>query len=845
MLAGKHTVRILLTLALNAGSLFSFAQGHFAPLIASGQYDEANRRLDREIGTKRNDAEALYYKAVLLNHPDFAGYNPDSAYICLWEAKKLFGAENNKKKFESLGMTYRSFRELNDSVCKAGLEAAERKGSVEAFDAYLKLYRRALPPYPARAQEGKARAAFRDAAEAGTVEAYERFARSYRTSPLAAEARSIIHALEYDNLGPHPSLEDIQGFIRRFPDSDQAEFLQSQVDSLEFITSVRPDDWTAYRDFLNNFPSNSYSDRAEDELFRIYNSTSDFDTRLDILEYGATYFSGIHSERMLLDYHDYYLSDGDAISVKDFYDNFDSPLFDSIRPIDFNNAAESEQLLLDRRYDPGRTPAYDHYIKNNPDKDLAFVALQRMVSINIERHEYQAAIATIQYYLKTLKGNNAERAKELIALLRNASGGGKLSFFSDRINSPGEEYSPVLSADENTLFFCGRYRSGNLGFSLPQKDAANRYEQTVKSKQTASLRTDKQSTSTSSDNTAASTPSRPKGPANNEDIFVVRRSPSGAWGRPVVDSSLCSEQANEAPLSLSPDGRTLIYFRDGELWRADLAADSRSWTQQRRLDYPFNQHRWQSDACLTADGRAILFAAESEENYNTTSEHSYHGEYTHASDLYVVYLDEHDSLIGPVNLGPVINTRYCDRAPFLHADGRTLYFSSSGHGGLGHCDFFVSQRLSDSCWTCWSKPRNLGREINSPYDETELKVSLRGTEGWFYRNYRQQPRNYDLFSVSLPAWAQPDPVLRVSGFVSTPDGHPAACDIRWYDNETGAYVGRSSSRHDDGFYTVLLPAGHSYRLSFLSDGAERASASHDARSLRITRHQPNCNISLH
>ncbi|GEM_PF-3015171 len=828
---------LLLTFSLFVSALTTtMAQGHFAPLISSGQYDEANRRLDREIGTKRNDAEALYYKAVLLSRHDYAHYNPDSAYICLWEAKKLFGAENNKKKFESLGMTYRSFRELNDSICKEGLEQAEHTATVEAFDNYLKLYRRALPPYPSRALEGKARAAFRAAGEEGTVEAYERFARSYRTSPLAAEARSIIHALEYDNLGPHPSLEAIQEFIRRFPDSDQAEFLQSQVDSLEYITSVRPDDWTAYRDFLNTYPSNSYSDRAEDELFRIYNTTTDPDTRLDILEYGATYFSGIHSEQMLLDYHDYFLSDGDAISVKEFYDNYDSPLFDSIRPIDFKSAAESEQLLLDRRYDPGRTPAYDHYIKNNPDKDLAFVALQRMISINIERHEWQAAIATIQYYQKTLKGANAERARDLIALLRSPSGGGKVSFFSDRINSAGEEYSPVLSADDNTLYFCGRYRNGNLGFSIDKKNT--QHELPAQNKKDIPLRTNRQTGNTPKNSTIQ------KGPANNEDIFVVRRNATGGWERPVVDSTLCGEQANEAPLSLSADGRTLLYFRDGELWRAERTADGHSWREQRRLDYPFNQNLWQSDACLTADGRAILFAAESEENYNTTSEHSYHGEYTHASDLYVVYLDANDSVVGPLNLGPVINTRYCDRSPYLHADGRTLYFSSSGHGGLGHCDFFVSQRLSDSCWTCWSKPRNLGREINGPYDETELKVSLRGSEGYFYRNYRKQPRNYDLFSVTLPTWAQPDPILRVSGRVTNASGQPVRCDIRWFDAENGNYLGRSSSHEEDGFYSVLLPAGHTYRLRFLLDGTEAATSSHDTRSLRMTRHLPNCDVTV-
>ena len=44
----------------------------------------------------------------------------------------------------------------------------------------------------------------------------------------------------------------------------------------------------------------------------------------------------------------------------------------------------------------------------------------------------------------------------------------------------------------------------------------------------------------------------------------------------------------------------------------------------------------------------------------------------------------------------------------------TLYFSSDGHVGLGKMDVFKSTRLSESSWTEWSKPENLGRYINTP-----------------------------------------------------------------------------------------------------------------------------------
>jgi len=47
-----------------------------------------------------------------------------------------------------------------------------------------------------------------------------------------------------------------------------------------------------------------------------------------------------------------------------------------------------------------------------------------------------------------------------------------------------------------------------------------------------------------------------------------------------------------------------------------------------------------------------------------------------------------------VNLGPGVNTPYGERAPFLSADGETLYFTSDRPGGFGGNDFYMTQRGS-------------------------------------------------------------------------------------------------------------------------------------------------------
>ena len=125
--------------------------------------------------------------------------------------------------------------------------------------------------------------------------------------------------------------------------------------------------------------------------------------------------------------------------------------------------------------------------------------------------------------------------------------------------------------------------------------------------------------------------------------------------------------------------------------------------------------------------------------YNT-NENNYHGDNQYPSDIYVSLRDENDIWGVPFNIGDSINTIFTERSPFLHPDMKTLYFSSDGHGGLGKLDVFMSTRLYDSCWTCWSDPINLGKEINTIESDWGYKISTDGKTAYFTKektNYKE------------------------------------------------------------------------------------------------------------
>lgn len=68
----------------------------------------------------------------------------------------------------------------------------------------------------------------------------------------------------------------------------------------------------------------------------------------------------------------------------------------------------------------------------------------------------------------------------------------------------------------------------------------------------------------------------------------------------------------------------------------------------------------------------------------------------------------------PFNLGENINTKYDEDYPFMHHDNNTLYFSSKGHNSIGGYDIMKSEHIERGVF---SRPSNLSIPINTPRDD--------------------------------------------------------------------------------------------------------------------------------
>jgi len=137
------------------------------------------------------------------------------------------------------------------------------------------------------------------------------------------------------------------------------------------------------------------------------------------------------------------------------------------------------------------------------------------------------------------------------------------------------------------------------------------------------------------------------------------------------------------------------------------------------LPAPVNTPYIEKDAFMLEDGSGLLLASDRPGGHNVQKSGSYyHGDNQLATDLY--FIPCNGGRWGEaVNLGYGVNSAYCEHSPLLSRNMRTLYFITDARG-LGYGDIYCATRSDINDWTHWSKPVNMGRNVNGAFDETSL-----------------------------------------------------------------------------------------------------------------------------
>ncbi|RMG80519.1 MAG: flagellar motor protein MotB, partial [Bacteroidetes bacterium] len=268
---------------------------------------------------------------------------------------------------------------------------------------------------------------------------------------------------------------------------------------------------------------------------------------------------------------------------------------------------------------------------------------------------------------------------------------------------------------------------------------------------------------------------------------------------------------SEGAHTISADGHLLIFtacnrksgFGSCDLFYSEY--DCGEWSPVQVIPPPVSTGAWESQPSLSADGKKLYFASNRPGGI---------GE----KDLWVAERQADGSWGTPQNLGAGINTPKDEKAPFIHPDGQTLYFLSSGHPGLGFEDLFICRKQSDGSW---GTPQNFGYPINTENSEGPIFVSLDGKQAYFSSNRTDFEEAYgkmDIYTFELPPHLRPQPVTYVKATVrDEKDNRPLIAQVEFVDLMTGeSYV--QNQTDCDGVFLVTLPSGKNYMLNINRDG---------------------------
>ena len=236
----------------------------------------------------------------------------------------------------------------------------------------------------------------------------------------------------------------------------------------------------------------------------------------------------------------------------------------------------------------------------------------------------------------------------------------------------------------------------------------------------------------------------------------------GDYNLPKLVPEFFNNGSNDGPATFSKDGNEVFITRtvkspdkskegfedvqENQLKIFSATKTGDKWSKMK--PFFFNSNRYSVGyPALSPDGSSLYFVSDVGGGYGGT-------------DIFVSSRDGSE-WNPPSNLGPIVNTFGNETFPFM-ADNGDLYFASDGHPGFGGLDIFVTRKAGN----VWLIPQNLGKPINSSYDDFALAM---------YKN-----DSVGLFSADRPGGRGEDDIysFRVVGPLPALTGQPAIAAVQ-------------------------------------------------------------------
>jgi len=171
----------------------------------------------------------------------------------------------------------------------------------------------------------------------------------------------------------------------------------------------------------------------------------------------------------------------------------------------------------------------------------------------------------------------------------------------------------------------------------------------------------------------------------------------------------------------------------------------------------------------------------------------------------------------PLNLGPNINTEFDEGRPYIHPDGLTFVFTSQGHQTMGGFDIFFSIIDADKTF---SKVENMGYPINTTDDDVFFVSSADGKSIYFSSSKNSELEKKDIYKMAVSK-PHDEPLAICKGLIKAEKGETLPDDIVIIvtNPDDGIIVGTYKPKRNGSYIAVLTPDKH-YVFSYQLNGEE-------------------------
>ncbi len=294
-----------------------------------------------------------------------------------------------------------------------------------------------------------------------------------------------------------------------------------------------------------------------------------------------------------------------------------------------------------------------------------------------------------------------------------------------------------------------------------------------------------------------------------ERIYYTETSESG-WSKPkLLEKPINSDNNFNSAVALSNDGKSLFIYRDDRYGNGDLYESRFSgtkWSSPEPLPAPINSEFHESSLSISSDGNTMYFTSNRDGGIG-------------GMDIWFTKKNKAGIWEDAKNLSNLINTEKDEEGVFLHPDGKTLYFSSRGHQGLGGYDLFYTILENGK----WSPPINMGSEINTENNDVYFVLEANGMDAYYTSVNPKSPGQTDIFKIKYnhnlhQKIANNNYTLLNGNVLTKNEEKPINATIEIYEKASNKLITTQKSDIKTGAFSVPVLLGASYRIHVFKEG---------------------------